>query len=863
MRIGPYEVVSLLGAGGMGEVWRARDKRLGREVALKVLPAAVAADPERVLRFQREARALAAFNHPNIASIHSFEQVDGIQLLVMEMVPGSTVRELLSGGPLPVDRAIAIARQTAAALQAAHAKGILHRDLKPANVKVTPEGSVKLLDFGLAKAFEPGAEADITSSPTIDGEPSAKGVILGTAPYMSPEQARGHPLDERSDVWSFGCVLYEMLTGRAPFGGTSPSGILVAILEREPDWSALPQDSPRRVVQLLEGCLTKDRDHRVQGMRDVRRELEDGTGERTTVVPRRGSTVSRKLSRVPPAWIAAGAILAVALAALVVATVRGREGTALPAAKLLAVLPATDLTGRPDGKQLCAGVSFGLGVKLQSVPGVSVMRPSSPAMLAETDPSRWARDTGANVLIQPTVRQMGETRQLSFSVFLAGSPVQLAADEVTGPAADHFRLEEELTRKLVAALAVNLATGQAVSPRPSPAVAAGPAQTDYVVALGYLERYDDRESVKRAVDLLSAIPDGGRSALVQAALGRAHLASYDLSKDVATADAARKASERALALDPALPEAQLALGRIFLATGEPEKGIEILRKVLERQPNDADALRVLAMALMRAGRADEAEKTYRAVIQLRPRSWSAYNGIGYFYFNRGRYVEAAEAYRKGAELNPDVARLQYNLGSAYLRMRRYPEAEAAFKRSIEISPQPTAFTNLGTLYYLQGRFEEAVPVYRRAAELSPLDLWKHLALADALVRLPGRRPETLAEYRETERLALQALKVDPKEAETHAALGAARAETEGPEKGIPSVRRAIALDPESPVVHQYAAIVFQSAGRTAEALDSIEKALAHGLTVDEVEAVPQFAQLRTDPRYRKIVETNRNRKETP
>src|ERR1019366_1670457 len=251
-RLGPYEVVALLGAGGMGEVWRARDPRLGREVALKVLPEALASDHERVTRFQREAQLLAALNHPHIASIYSFETVDSVRILVMELVPGETIRELLHKGPLPLSRALAFAHDVAGALGAAHAKGILHRDLKPSNVKVTPEGDVKLLDFGLAKAFAPGSGgSDLSESPTLEGGATQKGVILGTAPYMSPEQARGAELDARSDVWAFGCLVFEMLTGKRAFDGPTPPDILAAILDSEPDWNSLPKDTPRPVVEIL------------------------------------------------------------------------------------------------------------------------------------------------------------------------------------------------------------------------------------------------------------------------------------------------------------------------------------------------------------------------------------------------------------------------------------------------------------------------------------------------------------------------------------------------------------------------------------------------------------------------------------
>src|SRR5580658_918669 len=235
-KLGPYEIVAPLGVGGMGEVYRARDSRLHRDVAIKTLPAAFANDAERMARFQREAQVLAALNHPNIAAIYGIEQ----SALVMELVEGKDL-----AGPLPVDEAIAIARQIAGALDAAHQKNIIHRDLKPANVKITPEGCVKLLDFGLAKAFDGGSPAsDPSNSPTLSMESTRAGVILGTAGYMSPEQARGKALDKRADIWSFGAVLYELLTGERAFGGETVSDTLAAVLRAELDWKRLPAGTP-------------------------------------------------------------------------------------------------------------------------------------------------------------------------------------------------------------------------------------------------------------------------------------------------------------------------------------------------------------------------------------------------------------------------------------------------------------------------------------------------------------------------------------------------------------------------------------------------------------------------------------------
>jgi eukaryotic-like serine/threonine-protein kinase len=277
-RLGPYEVIALLGTGGMGEVYRARDTNLGRDVALKVLPTAFARDPERVARFRREAQVLAALNHPHIASIYGLEESPGGLSLVLELVDGPTLADRLVHGPLPLDEAWPIARQVSEALEAAHDHGIVHRDLKPANIKVRADGMVKVLDFGLAKAFDPigiDAAADASQSPTLISPAATRvGVIMGTAAYMSPEQARGKTVDKRADVWAFGCVLYEMLVGTRPFDGDDVSQTMARVIEREPDWEALGRVAPS-VVRLVRRCLQKDIHQRLRDIGDVRLELHD------------------------------------------------------------------------------------------------------------------------------------------------------------------------------------------------------------------------------------------------------------------------------------------------------------------------------------------------------------------------------------------------------------------------------------------------------------------------------------------------------------------------------------------------------------------------------------------------------------
>ncbi len=317
--LGPYEVVAEIGRGGMGEVYRARDTKLDRDVALKVLPEAFTADPDRLARFEREAKVLASLNHPNIAAIYGLEESEGMTALVMELVDGDDLSQRIAHGAIPLDDALPIATQIAEALEAAHEQGVIHRDLKPANVKVKADGTVKVLDFGLAKAMEPvGAmSASGSMSPTITSPAMTQaGMILGTAAYMSPEQARGKTVDKRADIWAFGVVLSEMLTGRRAFAGEDVSDTLATVLKSEPEWDALPPDTPPSVRRVVQACLRKDAKQRVHDVADVRLAME-GAFETTVEVPAsvepHRKSQGRLLSLLPWALAVGMAVIAIGL----------------------------------------------------------------------------------------------------------------------------------------------------------------------------------------------------------------------------------------------------------------------------------------------------------------------------------------------------------------------------------------------------------------------------------------------------------------------------------------------------------------------------------------------------------------------
>ena len=462
-RLGSYEVIAEIGRGGMGEVYQARDTKLDRDVALKVLPEAFTSDPDRLARFEREAKVLASLNHPSIGSIYGLEDAEGTKALVLELVEGPTLADRIKEGPIPIDEALPIAKQSAEALEAAHEQGIIHRDLKPANVKVKADGTVKVLDFGLAKPFQPGG-SDPSDSPTITVSATASGVIMGTAAYMSPEQASGSIVDGRADVWSFGAVLFEMLTGRRAFAGESVAHVLAAVLKTEPDWTALPADTPPMLSRLLRRCLAKNLRERLRHIGDAGLEV---TEARTTAASAPFSETATDPASGFDSAIAVGLLSrhkTMALAALttVVLVVAGAvywgTGPVVPAGgeaiDSVAVLPFENVGGDPDNAYLSDGIAESLINDLSTLPNLRVV-PRAIAFARRgqtTNLQTIGQELNVRAVITGRVTQRGDTLVIGAELTDVVMVAQLWGERYTRPASDLIALHSEVTTAIARSL---------------------------------------------------------------------------------------------------------------------------------------------------------------------------------------------------------------------------------------------------------------------------------------------------------------------------------------------------------------------------------------------------------------------------
>jgi serine/threonine-protein kinase len=849
--LGHYEVLGPIGAGGMGEVFVARDPKLGRKVAIKMLPTRLSTERDTLSRFTQEARSASALNHPNIVTIHEVGADDGIPFIVMEYIEGRDIRTLIQEGSVPIRMILDIATQIADGLAAAHERGIVHRDLKPENIMVTRDGYVKILDFGLAKIMSPvGNTGENTLQMDMPG--TNPGTILGTVGYMSPEQATGRRLDFRSDQFALGAILYELTTGKPAFEGETAIDTLSAILHADPE--SVTKKNPRAPAQfadIVKRLLEKSADDRYSSPRDLAREMRllrdrviaEESGFHQMPAPQQNRPFAIAIFAAVGLAVFIGGLVFIARDR-VGTTATTTSATAPAPKKYLAVMRFQDLTGDANGQLVVDGFAETLTARLAHFQTIQVMRPpaSDPG---GSDPRKVARDLGANLVLTGSMMRNGDRIRVTYSV-LDPTNGREWRDLIEGSTNDLFGVQDNVAESV----ARNLSLGSAPV-----RLALAVSQRRYLEALGHLRRYDSEESLDAAINILEEL---GSSPSVQAALARAYLYKFQDTRQPQFAASASEAAERALQADPQSLDVNITLGELRRQTGRYKEAIDAFVRVLSQQPNNADAVLGLAETYKNSGDVKNAEAAYRRAIALQPNYWGGYNKLGAFYYTQSRYNDAIPQFQKVVELVPDNERGYNNLGAMYQRTGRYDEAVRVFEQSIKRKPSAQGYSNLGTAYYFVGRYPDAVTAFEKAVELTPHDFLYWRNLGDACRWVPGKEARAREAFSRSIELCDDIIRVNPNEASAHVSRATSLAKLGRHGEARASILRALELEPQSASAAYEAAVIGLISGSEDEATARLEQALRLGYNVVNLEHDPELAKLRKSGRLQSIVAGSRS-----
>ena len=846
-----YRVDGKLGEGGMGSVYKAYDLELDRTVALKVIRPELMANAEILQRFKQELLLASKISHKHILRIHDLGEAGGVKFISMAYIEGRNLAEVLQElKVLPLDRAIEIAKQICQALAAAHQEDVVHRDLKPQNILIDKTGCVYVSDFGLAKSLESDGLA-ATAMTSV-------GQVLGTPRYMSPEQVECGQIDGRTDIYSFGLMLYEMVTGGIPFQGNSLQLMLSRVQSMPRNPTLLNAKLPPYLAGIIMRCLEKDTARRYQTFGDVLADLEHG---RFTPAGKKSATgfVQGRRFRV----IAAVLVLGVASVPVIWhymplikgARIQFGSASTAPPSKHLAVLPFKVIGEDPKLTEVAVGLNDSLYAKFFGLNDIQIASPTDVQRLSASDsPQKAAQALGANLLVTGSVQGQADRVQIIVKLDDMQKGVTVFTQAFPGVTQDLLTLEDQIYSKLVNAIATK--------PSNESLARVSLHQTEnftayelYLKGRSAMRDQLNAEAVKKAIGFYQqAVAADPSFAMAYAGIADANLRMYRSTKEVSWADQALSAAQQAQSLNENLPEAYFALGSAYTATGKKSEAVAVLRRAVELAPSADEGYRRLGDAYRAANNKEEALKAYQRAIELNPYYWFNYNALGGAYLKFNENQKALEAFQRVTELEPDNAAGYENLGAAYFSMDEFEKSIPELQKALKLNekPKPIAYSNLGTAYFYLGRYNEAVPMFEKAVELDPGSEINLGNLADAY-RWAGKTAEANTSYGKAIEAGLKALGVNSRDAARLGRMSQYYAKKGDKARAAEFIRRARAIDPKDPALTYAQAIVNLLAGNQQEAMTDLQQAVAGGYSPQAIRNDPELAKLRTLPQFSEML----------